>query len=160
MSPAVRPARWPWVALAVFFSLAIAGSIGVAANDESLAQQVPFIVAFTMFGVVGALVVSRAPGNRIGFLLLYGSCTSAIGYVAGEWMTYLWRTESPRERASSRSRTSTISDGSSASSRCCCCSRSCFPTATSRRRGGGCLRVAIVAVLAVLVVGWCSAPTS
>ena len=91
MNVTSRPARWPWLVLALFFGMAIAGSIGVAANGESLAEQVPFIVAFTMFGVVGALLVSRAPGNRIGALLLYGACASAAGFVAAEAVTYLWR---------------------------------------------------------------------
>jgi len=86
-----RSSRWPWLVLAVFFAMAIAGSIGVAVNGESVPEQVPFIVAFTMFGVVGALLVSRAPGNRIGALLLYGACASAAGFLGGETMTYLWR---------------------------------------------------------------------
>src|SRR5262245_5256874 len=44
-----------------------------------------------MFGAVGALSVSREPGNRIGGLLLWGSGVSALGYVAGELVTYLVR---------------------------------------------------------------------
>lgn len=84
--------------LATFVALAVVGSYGVWLNDESLAEQLAFIVAFMMFGVVGALLLSRLPGNRIGALLLYGSSTAAVGYVAGEWLTYLWRhgtTEGP-----------------------------------------------------------------
>ena len=69
MSAPRRPSRWPWIALAVFIALAIVGSVGVAKNGESVAAQVPFIVAFSMFGVVGALLLSRLPGNRIGALL-------------------------------------------------------------------------------------------
>ncbi len=98
MSAPRRPSRWPWIALAVFLALAVVGSVLVAKNGESLAAQVPFIVAFSMFGVVGALLLSRLPRNRIGALLLYGSSISAVGYVAGEWLTYLWRhgtTEGP-----------------------------------------------------------------
>ena len=91
MSASSRPSRWPWLVLLLFFAMAIAGSIEVAANGEALLEQVPFIVAFTMFGVLGALLVSRAPGNRIGALLLYGACASAAGFLAGETMTYLWR---------------------------------------------------------------------
>jgi signal transduction histidine kinase len=85
-----RPARWPWLVLAVFILMAILGTVGIVVNDESLAEQVPFIIAFSMFGVVGAMVLSRAPGNRIGGLLMYAACTTAIGFVFGELTTYLF----------------------------------------------------------------------
>ena len=89
MNDQVRPARWPWAALGLFFACAIAGMIGTAVNGESLAEQIPYVVAFTMFGVVGALLLSRAPGNRIGALLLYGASTAAASFAAGELGTYL-----------------------------------------------------------------------
>jgi signal transduction histidine kinase len=81
-----------------FIALAVIGTFLVESNGESVAEQVPFIVAFSMFGVVGALLVSRLPGNRIGALFLYGSFAAALSYVCGEWLTYLWRhgtTEGP-----------------------------------------------------------------
>ena len=87
----VRPARWPWVALAGFFSFAITGMIGVAVNGESLAQQIPNVIAFTLFGIVGALLLSRLPGNRVGGLLLFGAAVTAGSFAAGELMTYLVR---------------------------------------------------------------------
>ena len=90
--PAVsRPSRWPWVALGVFFSFAITGMIGVAVNGESLAQQIPNVIAFTLFGIVGALLLSRLPGNRVGGLLLFGAAVTAGSFAAGELMTYLVR---------------------------------------------------------------------
>ncbi|MGZ5296452.1 MAG: hypothetical protein ACXWYT_05970, partial [Actinomycetota bacterium] len=52
-------ARWPWVALGIFVATAITAMIFVASNDESLAAQVPYVVAFSMYGIVGALIVSR-----------------------------------------------------------------------------------------------------
>jgi signal transduction histidine kinase len=86
-----RPSRWPWVALGVFFSLAITGMIGVAVNGESLAEQIPYVIAFTLFGMVGALLLSRLPGNRVGGLLLFGATVTAGSFAAGELMTYLVR---------------------------------------------------------------------
>ena len=85
----VRPARWPWVVLGVFFALAIGGLIGVAVNGESLAGQIPYVIAFTLFGIVGALLLSRLPGNRVGGLLLFGAAVTAASFAAGELMTYL-----------------------------------------------------------------------
>jgi signal transduction histidine kinase len=87
----VRPARWPWVALGVFFSFAITGMIGVAVNGESLAEQIPNVIAFTLFGIVGALLLSRLPGNRVGGLLLFGAAVTAGSFATGELMTYLVR---------------------------------------------------------------------
>jgi hypothetical protein len=84
-----RPARWPWIALAAFVLLAIVGTAGVVKNDEPVAEQVPFIIAFAMFGAVGALILSRAPGNRVGGLLLYASFTTALAFAAGELVTLL-----------------------------------------------------------------------
>jgi signal transduction histidine kinase len=86
-----RPSRWPWVALGVFFSLAITGMIGVAVNGESLAEQIPYVIAFTLFGIVGTILLSRLPGNRVGGLLLFGATVTAGSFAAGELMTYLVR---------------------------------------------------------------------
>jgi signal transduction histidine kinase len=84
-----RPVRWPWLIFAGFILTAGVGTYLVAVLGESVAEQVPPIIAFAMFGVVGALIVSREPANRIGWLLLYGSGVSAASFVAGELTTYL-----------------------------------------------------------------------
>jgi signal transduction histidine kinase len=86
-----RPARWPWFVFGGFLVCATVGTVLVVDLGESIAQQVPFIVAFALFGLVGALIVSREPGNRIGGLLLYGSGATAAGYLGGELTTYLVR---------------------------------------------------------------------
>jgi signal transduction histidine kinase len=86
-----RPARWPWVVVVGFFAIAAVATRLVARNGESVAEQVPYIIAFGMFGVVGALIVSRAPGNRIGVLLLWGSGATAASFLAGEMVTILVR---------------------------------------------------------------------
>jgi signal transduction histidine kinase len=88
---ASRPARWPWAVVAGFIVSALGATFLVYENGESIAEQVPFIVAFGMFGVIGALILSREPGNRIGGLLLYGSGATAASFVAGELTTYLVR---------------------------------------------------------------------
>jgi signal transduction histidine kinase len=65
--------------------------IGVAVNGESLAEQIPNVIAFTLFGIVGALLLSRLPGNRVGGLLLFGAAVTAGSFATGELMTYLVR---------------------------------------------------------------------
>ena len=84
-----RPARWPWIGLAIFFAFAVIGTIVVVANHESVAAQVPYIVAFTMFGIVGALIVSRDRRNVIGLMLLYASLMTASSFLSGELLTWL-----------------------------------------------------------------------
>lgn len=84
-----RPARWPWLVVAGFIASAVVASVFVVENGESIAEQVPFIVAFALFGVIGALIVSREPGNRIGGLLLYASGATAASFAAGELVTFL-----------------------------------------------------------------------
>ena len=86
-----RPARWPWYVVGGFIVCAVGASFQVVANGGSLAEQVPFIIAFGLFGIVGALILSREPGNRIGGLLLYGSGATAASFVAGEVTTYFIR---------------------------------------------------------------------
>jgi len=88
-APAVHPSRWPWVVLAIFFSMAMIGAVLVAANHEPLAEQVPFIVAFSMFGVVGAVIVSRDRHNVIGLMLLWGAVITASSFLSGELITWL-----------------------------------------------------------------------
>ena len=83
-------ARWPWVVFSGFVTIAVVGTILVAANGEPMGEQVPYIVAFTMFGAVGALIVSRDSPNVIGRLLLYGSLTTAVSFTCGEAATRLY----------------------------------------------------------------------
>jgi len=84
-----RPARWPWAVLAIFLLIAFAGTALVVPNGESVVQQVPFIIAFSMFGVVGALILSRDRGNVIGALLMVGAIMTASSFLSGELMTWL-----------------------------------------------------------------------
>lgn len=81
--------------LALFFVAAIAGSVLVSATGEELALQLPSVLAFSMFGVVGALIASRDRGNLIGLMLLWASFTTACAFAVGEYFT--WRVASGHE---------------------------------------------------------------
>ncbi len=86
-----RPARWPWSILAGFLITAGIASIFVVRNGESFGEQVPYIIAFSMFGAVGALIVSRESRNRIGLLLLWTAGITALSFASQEIATYLIR---------------------------------------------------------------------
>jgi signal transduction histidine kinase len=86
-----RPAQWPWALVVAFIVAAGVAMRYVAANDESVSEQIPFVVAFAMFAVVGALILSRDPRNVIGGLLLYGSGTTGVAFLASELATSLVR---------------------------------------------------------------------
>jgi hypothetical protein len=73
--------------LAVFFTIAMVGAALVATNHEPLSEQVPYIFAFSMFGVVGSVIVSRDRRNVIGLMLLYASLFTAASFLAGELFT-------------------------------------------------------------------------
>jgi signal transduction histidine kinase len=85
-----RPARWPWVLLVVFALAAIAGLPLSAVNGTGVVDDVPFVVAFGAFGLVGALITSRDRRNRIGILFLWVSLAAGAGFVCGELATYLY----------------------------------------------------------------------
>ena len=85
---AARPARWPWFALTIFFVIAIVGLVVVAVNGGSLAEQVPFVITFAMFGIVGSLIASRDRRNVIGSLMLYASLVTAWGFLCSEFATW------------------------------------------------------------------------
>src|SRR5512132_887561 len=65
------------------------GSAFVIANHEPISEQVPYIFAFSMFGVVGSVIVSRDRRNVIGLMLLYASLFTAASFLAGELFTWL-----------------------------------------------------------------------
>jgi signal transduction histidine kinase len=89
----VRPARWPWVVLVGFLAVATTGMILVAQNGESLVEQVPYVIAFAMFGVIGALIVSRDQRNTIGLFFLYASFITAMSFLGGEITTWALRND-------------------------------------------------------------------
>jgi signal transduction histidine kinase len=87
-SSAARPARWPWLGFVAFFTIAVVGMVGVSVNGEPLSQQVPYVIAFSMFGIVGALIVSRDRRNVIGFMLMWASLFTALSFTTGELATW------------------------------------------------------------------------
>ena len=87
----MRPARWPWVILVCFFAGAAVGFVFLVVNGESVAEQVSFIVAFGMFAIVGALIVSRDRRNAIGIILLSAAIVLPVGFMCGELTTWFAR---------------------------------------------------------------------
>jgi signal transduction histidine kinase len=75
------------VVLASFLLIAAIALVLVAANDEPLDQQIPYVIAFSMFGVVGALIVSRDRRNTIGLLFLIAAFFTACSFLGGEIVT-------------------------------------------------------------------------
>jgi signal transduction histidine kinase len=90
ITPNDRRVKWPWFVLAGFIAIAIVGTVLVAANGEPMGAQVPYIIAFSMFGAVGATIVSRDRRNAIGGLLLWGCFTTAMSFTSGELATWLF----------------------------------------------------------------------
>jgi signal transduction histidine kinase len=90
-SASTRSARWPWVALGGFLIAATAAMGFVVVRGASIVEQAPFVIAFAMFGVVGALILSRDPRNTIGGLFLYASCMTALAFLAMQVAT--WRAD-------------------------------------------------------------------
>ena len=84
-----RPARWPWVLVVLFGVIATSGTILVVANGEPVIGQIAYLVAFCMFAVVGALIVSRDRRNVIGLMLLWCAVITGLAFASGELMTWL-----------------------------------------------------------------------
>jgi signal transduction histidine kinase len=87
---ATRPARWPWVALAFAFAFAFLGLVFTSLNGDPLISEATNFIAFMGMGVVGALSLSRAPGNRIGALMLWVAVSVGAAFTTAEWSTYLF----------------------------------------------------------------------
>jgi signal transduction histidine kinase len=85
---AARPARWPWIVLAAAASFAAAGLVFVSLNGVSLVGDVTNFTAFMGMGIVGALSLSRAPDNRIGWLMLWVAITVGAAFTTGEASIY------------------------------------------------------------------------
>jgi signal transduction histidine kinase len=80
--------RWPWVVLGLFVALAITGIVIIEGTGGSSSADLLFATVFFFFGLVGALISSRMPGNRIGFLLLWVAGTMAVSFIGSEFAAY------------------------------------------------------------------------
>jgi signal transduction histidine kinase len=81
-------ARWPWVAFAGFVVTFGTEIVFRVLNGQSIATALPFVLPFTMFAVVGLLVVTRDPHNRIGLILLLSSLIMVACSAAGDFATW------------------------------------------------------------------------
>ena len=84
-------ARWPWGFLALGL---LAGAVGLAfviVKQEAAVGDATNFLAFMGMGVVGALILSRAPRNVIGALLLLVSTTVAFAFGTSEAASYAYR---------------------------------------------------------------------
>jgi signal transduction histidine kinase len=84
----VRPARWPWVLIALAIAYSSIGLVLVPLNGGSMVGNVTNFLAFMGMGVVGALSLSRAPTNRISLLLIGVATLVGIAFTSAEAATY------------------------------------------------------------------------
>ena len=87
-APSSRPSRWPWIVLGVTAAFASVGLVFVSLNGYSLLGDSTNFTAFMGMGIVGALSLSRAPDNRIGWLLLWVAVTVGAAFTTGEVSIY------------------------------------------------------------------------
>jgi len=87
---APRVVRWPWLVLGLGGAYASLGLVFTSLNGDPLISEATNFLAFMGMGVVGALSLSRAPGNRIGALLLWVAVSVGAAFATAEWSTYLF----------------------------------------------------------------------
>jgi signal transduction histidine kinase len=88
-APISRRSRWPWIVLGVTTAFASVGLVFVSLNGYSLLGDATNFTAFMGMGIVGALSLSRAPENRIGWLLLWVAITVGAAFTMGEASIYV-----------------------------------------------------------------------
>jgi signal transduction histidine kinase len=80
-------ARVAWTALSVFICVAGIGMTFTVLrrNSADIIENAFLVLAFVSIGSVGALIVSRAPHNAIGWLFLSATCLAAVSFAADRW---------------------------------------------------------------------------
>jgi hypothetical protein len=90
--------RWSWVAwsmLAVFAFSLVVGLILAVANgtfQQDAGSQLLLVLGFSVFMVVGALIVAHRPGNAIGWLFSAIALLAVTGQTASEYGIYAYAT--------------------------------------------------------------------
>jgi signal transduction histidine kinase len=79
---------WPWLAFAVFIATFVPGMVFHVLNGLDVLSTIPFVLAFTMFSLVGLLIVTHDRRNRVGILLLVGSLIMVACSSAGDFATW------------------------------------------------------------------------
>ena len=86
--------RWPWVLVAVYLLILPVTLWLTGVNGRSW-LEVPRqrVIAFTAFGVLGAMILSEQRDNVIGLLLISSPLVLSVGAICGEIATWLIRTD-------------------------------------------------------------------
>ncbi|MGH2725011.1 MAG: ATP-binding protein [Actinomycetota bacterium] len=95
MSRSIR-GRWIAVAIGGVFAVAVAVAVGLGVangNIQNPAEAGPLILSFTAFAAVGALIVSRYPRHRVGWLFSGIGLVAGIGWAAQEYVHYALLTD-------------------------------------------------------------------
>lgn len=87
-----RPA---WTLAGASLAMLIAGTPLVLINDDAVGSNLPVIVLFSSCAVIGALAVSRQPGNRVGWLFLAIGLVAALQVLTGELAILFYRNDGP-----------------------------------------------------------------
>jgi len=89
---ASRPLRWlPWVvAFVSVLALALAAAAGATTTPTHNVQHLAasdagWWVAYAVFSIVGAIVTSRRPDNRVGWLMLVAGAFNALAQAASQY---------------------------------------------------------------------------
>jgi signal transduction histidine kinase len=91
-----RRASWlAWSLAAAGLAMLAAGAALVAINLDMVGFNVPLIVLFGSCTVIGALAVSRQPGNLVGWLFLATGVVAAMQIFTGELALSLYRHGGP-----------------------------------------------------------------
>ena len=76
-----RRSRFPWLILGIQIVLAVYGTY----LEGALSGEALFGLGFLSLALIGALVASRLPGNKLGWVLLALVGFSVIGYVSSQY---------------------------------------------------------------------------
>ncbi|MDQ3753011.1 MAG: hypothetical protein M3333_09025, partial [Actinomycetota bacterium] len=77
----------------ILYAICMIGALSLAFQNKNVGlATVPFMVTFTAFTCVGALIVARRPGNRMGWIFSAGGLAASTGLLAQEYAEYSYMT--------------------------------------------------------------------